>query len=177
MSVVPETTISGVHLTKQSPASDRRGSLTVAHVGELHGYGLQQVNVVRSCAGSLRGMHVHTKYIEHYIPIAGRMFFLFKDARRWQPCFGQEMSFWVDESDQISVTVPPGVAHAVYFAETGTLVYGLTAPWTGQDEYGCRWDDPSIATPWPTRSPVVSDRDFAAGTFEKMADLLVRDHA
>jgi dTDP-4-dehydrorhamnose 3,5-epimerase len=145
------------------------------HVGGEADNVLKQLNVVRSGATTLRGMHAHSRYAEHYVPILGRMFFVLKDARQAEPSFGEELSFWVDGGNEIGLEVPAGVAHGVYFDEPGVLVYGLSSVWTGANEYGCRWNDPAIAALWPTQDPTLSERDSIAGSFDELVSALNAD--
>lgn len=145
------------------------------HVANETDAPFQQLNVVRSNSGTLRGMHAHSRYAEYYVPIIGRMYFVIKDARRSEASFGEELTFWIECGEAVRIEVPAGVAHAVYFADPGVLAYGLSNIWTGANEWGCRWDDPAIASPWPVRDPVLSERDTAAGSFEAMADALLAD--
>jgi dTDP-4-dehydrorhamnose 3,5-epimerase len=132
-----------------------------------------QWNVVRSLAGSLRGIHAHSDYDEYYVPLTGRMYFLLKDARESSPSFRAELSLWSDQIPGTAIEVPKGVAHAVYFETDGILAYGLTSPWNNDGEFGCRFDDKDILTPWPAMPAMLSERDSAAGTFSSM----VRDIA
>lgn len=142
----------------------------MVHAAEHAGDCLQQLNVVRSAGGTLRGIHVHARYAEQYFPLVGRMFFVFKDARRAMASYGNEISFWVEGGAEVKIDVPAGVAHGVYFAESSTLAYGLSSVWNNKSEYGCRWNDPAIGVAWPVHEPVLSDRDAAAGTFEEMVE-------
>lgn len=167
--------IKGFRYYSVTPQADHRGSLTVMHVASDLGGSLRQINLVRSGAGTLRGIHAHSRYTEHYVPISGRMFFVIKDARRNEPSFGEELSFWVEGGEEVGIEVPAGVAHGVFFAEPGLLVYGLSSAWTGANEHGCRWDSPSISSRWPVRDPILSERDTMAGTFDAMVEALAAD--
>jgi len=149
----------------------------MAHVAETDDQVFRQCNLVRSRAGALRGMHAHSRYTEYYIPVSGRMYFVLKDARLGESTFGAETSFWVEDGEPVSIEVPIGVAHGVFFAEPGILAYGLSNAWTGNNEFGCRWDDPAILSPWPVQTPLLSERDEAAGSFDAMADAMALELA
>jgi peptidoglycan/LPS O-acetylase OafA/YrhL/dTDP-4-dehydrorhamnose 3,5-epimerase-like enzyme len=154
---------------------DERGSLsTIYRAGHEGTPRIQQWNVVQSRAGSLRGLHAHGAYDEYYVPLAGRMFFLLKDARASSPSFRAELSFWSDQVPDTAIEVPKGVAHGVYFESDAILAYGLSSPWTDEQEFGCRFDDKEIATPWPATRVLLSERDQLAGTFSSMVQAITR---
>ena len=116
------------------------------------------MELLRSGASVLRGLHAHLSYDELYVPIQGRMFLLLKDARINSATFGTEVSFWNEEIEKKSIFVPTGVAHGVYFATESILIYGLSQIWNGDGDFGCRWNDADVKTGWPVHSPVLSDR-------------------
>ena len=160
---------------------DARGSLDVVYSRQWPGVGaMEQWNVVRSRAGVLRGMHAHSRYGEIYAPVLGRMLIVLKDARRRSPTFGVTVSKWIgnaDDSKNLAIVVPVGVAHAVFFASEGILAYGLSSPWTGRNEFNCLWNDPEIGHAWPEPSPLLSPRDAAAGSWAAMVTALDADLA
>jgi dTDP-4-dehydrorhamnose 3,5-epimerase len=155
---------------------DHRGSLsTIFTQGAPHGPAeMKQWNRVASHAKVLRGIHAHLRYDELYVPITGRMFFFLKDARRDSPSFGSEMSFYSDEFPDSSILVPVGVAHGVFFETDGILIYGLSGLFTGDDEFGCRWNDAEVCVEWPTTNPILSERDAGAGSFTEMVEAIDR---
>lgn len=161
--------IDGVRLIPFKVTHDPRGSLSEIFRSDADGsHPLQQWNCIKSRSHVLRGMHAHLLYDELYIPLEGRMFFLLKDARRSSPTFGNEQSFFSQDIASAGLLVPIGVAHGVYFETPGTLMYGLSTAWSGEDEYAFRWNDPAVNTKWPTTDPLLSERDRNAGSFMDM---------
>jgi dTDP-4-dehydrorhamnose 3,5-epimerase len=159
----------GVELIPFKVTQDPRGSVSEVFRSGVGGrYPLQQWNWVKSRSHVLRGMHAHLLYDELYVAVEGRMFFLLKDARRWSPTFGNEQSFLSQDLSSASLIVPTGVAHGVYFETAGTLMYGLSAPWSGEHEYAFRWNDDAVKTKWPMTDPLLSERDANAGSFMDM---------
>ena len=165
-------TIRDVRVIPSSVNPDHRGTLsTIFALGDPHHLSeMVQWNRVASHANVLRGVHAHLQYDELYVPIVGRMFFFLKDARRNSASFGSEMSFYSEEFADSSVLVPLGVAHAVYFETDGILIYGLSGLFTGDDEFGCRWNDSAIRVEWPASNPILSERDACAGSFAEMVE-------
>ena len=172
----PAMTIRDVRVIPNAVNPDHRGTLsTIFARGDGHGLSeMMQWNRVASHANVLRGIHAHLRYDELYVPLAGRMFFLLKDARRNAASFGAEMSFYADAFPDSSILVPVGVAHAVYFETDGILIYGLSCLFTGDDEFGCRWNDSAVGIEWPAHKPILSERDACAGSFAEMVDAIER---
>jgi dTDP-4-dehydrorhamnose 3,5-epimerase-like enzyme len=170
------TTIQDVRVIPSSVNFDHRGALSTIYArGEPHHLSeMVQWNRVASHANVLRGVHAHFRYDELYVPIVGRMFFLLKDARRNSASFGSEMSFYSEDFPDSSILVPLGVAHAVYFETDGILIYGLSSRFTGDDEFGCRWNDSAIRVKWLTSNPILSERDNCAGSFAEMVNAVER---
>jgi dTDP-4-dehydrorhamnose 3,5-epimerase len=169
------STLVGVRGRRLHRVPDERGSLSTIYQAGREGMpALRQWNVVHSSARTLRGIHAHGAYDEYYVPLAGRMFFLLKDARASSPSFRAELSFWSDQVSDTAIEVPKGVAHGVYFETDAILAYGLSSVWTDQQEFGCRWDDGEIATLWPATPVLLSERDDSAGTFASMVREIAR---
>lgn len=160
--------INDVTIVDLTPVRDARGSLTTLYKDQ-GGPPLVQWNLVRSGPNVLRGCHVHGDFDEVYIPLSGMMFFALIDIRPDSPTYQTRMTLrWRGQDQQL--VVPQGVLHGVYCEEPAVLAYGLTAPYTGAGEFGCRWDDHALAIDWPTTRPVLSERDAGAGTYARLLD-------
>ncbi len=162
--------IDGVEIIKLHPQEDWRGSLT-----ELYAFGgssrteLLQWNLVRSAGGVLRGMHVHVFYDEYYVPLEGSLFMALADIRPSSPTSGQIQALHWDGTPD-AIKVPRGVAHGVYGEQPYLIVYGLSSPFDGKGELGCRFDDPELRIDWPVDSPMLSERDRQAGSYRKLLE-------
>lgn len=164
--------ISGVYAFNANRELDDRGSLTAFAFREDQPRHMEQLNVVRSTAGVLRGIHAHADYDEFYVPIDGRFYFVLCDSRKNSASFGQRIEFEVDTTDFIGFRVPSGVAHGALFISQGTLAYGISKVWNGQGEFGCRWDDPDLKFNWPVLDPILSEKDTNAGSYNRLVDEL-----
>ncbi|MGD2082060.1 MAG: dTDP-4-dehydrorhamnose 3,5-epimerase family protein [Chromatiales bacterium] len=157
--------IDGVDILTLAPRPDHRGTLTTLYLRNAYSaLDLPQWNLVRSDAHVLRGMHAHLYYDEYYVPLAGPMFFALADIRPRSPTYRQTMTLRWDGRDRV-LLVPKGVAHGVYGEEPFMLLYGLSRPFDGRGELGCRFDDPELGLEWPTDTPVLSEKDEAAGSY------------
>jgi dTDP-4-dehydrorhamnose 3,5-epimerase len=66
--------------------------------------------------------------------------------------------------------IPRGVAHGFYTPGGLLLQYLVDEPYSGADEFGVAWDDPSLGIPWPDRDPVLSERDRSNPSLAGLGD-------
>ena len=140
------------------------------------------VNVVESRSGVLRGPRLHARHVEHLVALSGRAIVGMVDCRPDSETFLAVCTVPLGVLDR-AISLPAGIARAVWFPRGGATLHGLDAEWGSADEFRCRWDDPEFAIPWtrhgdehPARrigGPVVSHRDATAGSFH---DLLTSYH-
>lgn len=153
--------IQGVKLADLCTRADGRGSLTEIFREAWFSQPAVQWNYVRSIAGVLRGVHGHFRHTDYLVVLEGSAVIGLKDLRPDSPTYGDAETVELRSRNLRALTIPPGVAHGFYFNQPSTLVYGVTHCWDGEDELGCRWDDPALGIPWPFTSATVSDRDAA----------------
>jgi dTDP-4-dehydrorhamnose 3,5-epimerase len=165
---VEQNSIDGVAIRELTPIGDKRGNLC-----EIHRDGWElaprpvQWDFITSAANVLRGVHVHQLRFDYFVVLAGRATIGLTDARRHAPSFRQSMTIDVSSERPCVVTVPPGVAHGIYAHGALSYLYGLTNAWDGRDEeLGFRYDDPAEGLIWPSRNPVILDRDADLPDFE-----------
>jgi dTDP-4-dehydrorhamnose 3,5-epimerase len=62
--------------------------------------------------------------------------------------------------------IPPGFAHGfvVLGSEPALVTYKVDQHRSATGERGIIWSDPTLAIPWPTETPHLSDRDQAMPT-------------
>jgi dTDP-4-dehydrorhamnose 3,5-epimerase len=162
--------IAGCEPVSVRPNRDERGCLFEIFREEWPGaFRTVQWNACASCAGVMRGVHVHVDYDEFYTLPQGRVFLALRDLRRASATFGASVGFEWSATDGFAVPVPAGVAHAVFFLDDSVLAFGLSGYWKAElDVLGCRWEDLDPALRWPVETAVLSVRDSAAGTFSSM---------
>ncbi len=161
----PPEGIQGVGLLDLDPHADVRGSLT-----ELYRVSwwpaaprVSQLNLSRSAAGVLRGMHVHRRQTDRWVVISGSGLVALRDLRSGSPSAGTTQTIEVDAPARLrAITIPPGVAHGFCAVTDLTLLYLVDQEFDGTDELGFAWNDPGLGVVWPVSAPVLSDRDLAA---------------
>ena len=130
-----------------------------------------QDNVTRSVRGALRGLH-------YQLPpagqgkligvIHGRIYDVAVDLRKGGPTYGKWVARTLDVESGEMLWVPPGFAHGYcILSETADVIYKVTNYFAPALSRGIRWDDPTLAIPWPVEDPVLSEADRKQPTFER----------
>lgn len=156
------TAIADTYLLVSRAEDDERG-----WVGELfrenwvENADFVQWNIVRSVAGTLRGMHWHEQHHDLIAPVAGTVLVGLADLRADSPTKRATELLELGASGPAAVVIPPGIAHGLYSRAATTLLYAVTRYWDGEDEFGVAFDDPELGVAWPVRRDeiILSERD------------------
>lgn len=161
--------IAGVEIVSLNPFPDDRG-VFVEFFREEWGVGPAPVqwNFVRSRPDVLRGVHVHRTHHDFLTVVSGTLLLGLHDLRPESPTQGASCFVTLAADEPRAAAIPPGVCHGFYYSEPTIHVYGVSRYWDVDDELGCRYDAPELGLDWPTTSPVLSDKDRGAMTFEQM---------
>mgnify|MGYP001173204101 CR=1 FL=1 len=170
MEVVP-LAIPDVLLVRPSVHADDRGAFTEMHVQDRYREAgipgpFVQDNLSRSRRGVIRGLHYQLRMPQGKLisVVRGRIWDVAIDIRQGSPTFGQHVSSFLDDEKLEQIYVPPGFAHGfAAISDRADVLYKCTDTWHPQDAFGIRWDDPTLALPWPdevlAHGPVLSERD------------------
>ncbi|MEZ4638801.1 MAG: dTDP-4-dehydrorhamnose 3,5-epimerase family protein [Caldilineaceae bacterium] len=74
----------------------------------------------------------------------------------------------IGEDNQMGVFIPVGVAHGFVALTDATLTYLVDNYYTGGDELGVAWNDPTLAIDWGVENPILSGRDQANPRIEEI---------
>ena len=126
--------------------------------------GIAQVNLSRTEAvGTVRGLHLQApphgeaKLVRC---LRGRVWDLAVDLRLHSTTYGQWHALELSSDEGNALLIPEGCAHGFQVLEPGSeLLYLHSGAWVPEAETGVRWDDPTLAIPWPLPSLALSDRD------------------
>jgi dTDP-4-dehydrorhamnose 3,5-epimerase len=121
-----------------------------------------QDNHSRSTAGSIRALHYQASPGQpKLVRVArGAVYDMVVDLRRSSPTFGQWEAFSLDDRRHLQLFIPIGFAHGFCaLTDVVDFVYKVGSYYDAATERGLAWDDPDLAIPWPTRAPLVSERD------------------
>ena len=134
-----------------------------------------QDNVSFSRRGVLRGLHYQLKNPQGKLVsvLDGEIFDVAVDIRRGSPTFGAHTAILLSAENHLQVYIPEGFAHGFCVTGERALVhYKCTAYYDPAGERGIRWDDPSLAIPWPVADPVLSERDRSLPTMDAVEEMV-----
>ena len=168
--ILTPTPITGAFLVDLEPRVDSRGTFARAFCRkEFATAGIDmevvQSNLARtSHAGVVRGLHYQRppgqerKLVRC---IAGAMFDALVDMRPESPTFHQAWWIRLDPVARQALFIPHGVAHGYRALEIDTEVLYMTDQYYMPGlEMGVRFDDPTLAIPWPLAARDVTPRDL-----------------
>lgn len=163
------TALAGVWVVRPEPHVDERGSFARWFDAPVFaGRGLvDRFDVVASSvnptAGTLRGLHWQedphgeTKLVRC---ARGRVWDVVVDVRPGSPTRHQHVAVALDARDGTALYVPPGFAHGfLTLFPDSEVEYHLAGPWVPAAARGMRWDDPTLAIPWPAKPASIAEKD------------------
>jgi len=124
-----------------------------------------QDNVSFSRKGTLRGMHFQNPKPQGKLlqVLEGEVFDVAVDIRKSSPTFGKWHGLLLSGENKRQFFIPGGFAHGfLVLSETALFQYKCTEIYSPQDEMALRWDDPEVGILWPTKNPLISERDAKA---------------
>ena len=123
-----------------------------------------QDNQAQSSKGVLRGLHYQLKKPQGKLVwvTLGKVFDVAVDIRKGSPTFGQSVVKILDDKSHLRLYVPPGFAHAYHvLSDTAIFNYKCTDFYHPEDEYGIKWNDPSINIEWVEGDKIISKKDIS----------------
>ena len=88
------------------------------------------------------------------------------DMRKSSPTFGKTFSLELSDENHRQLYIPVGMAHGFCVtSDVADFVYRCGSYYDGKTESGILWNSPELGIPWPTDTPLLSDRDQGNPTF------------
>jgi len=167
VTVIP-TALPGVVVIQPRVFPDERGFFFESYHAERYteaGLPTQfvQDNHSSSLPGTIRGLHYQLLRPQGKLVrvIRGLVFDVAVDIRRGSPTFGRWVGVELSADNKRQLYIPPGFAHGFCVPqEPSEVEYKCTDFYRADDQRGVRWDDATIAIPWPAREPIVSEKDL-----------------
>lgn len=161
------TRLPGVLIVEPTVFQDERGFfLETYHAQRYAEAGVDvtfvQDNHSRSRRDTLRGLHFQRTRPQGKLvrAIAGEIFDVAADVDPASPTYRQWVAVSLSADNFRQFYVPPGYAHGFcVVSEVAEVEYKCTEFYDPADEGGVMWNDPALAITWPTRTPILSDRD------------------
>lgn len=166
---IRQSQLSGCRVLEFTHTEDDRGYFTRTFCAEefvRHGLNprVAQCSVsYNHQSGTLRGLHYQTPPHTEAKLIRctkGRIFDVAVDLRRGSSTFGRWQAWELDETNQVAVYLPEGMAHGFLTLEPGSEVtYHISTTYSPESAEGIHWADPTLAIDWPAAPVVLSNRD------------------
>lgn len=113
--------------------------------------------------GTLRGFHFQAPPHEQaklVRCVRGRILDVAVDLRIGSPSYARYVSAELSAENGRQLFIPEGFAHAFLTLEPDTeVIYKVTDFYAPESDGGVRWNDETIAFPWPTGKPLLSAKD------------------
>ena len=176
MEITPRR-LNGTYQIVLAPHGDERGYFMRVWDEQLsrqHGLTTAWVQENQSLSrrkGIIRGLHfqrpphAETKLVR---VAAGAILDVFVDLRKGSHTYGQWDSLELSAENHRVVYIPRGFAHGFCtLTDEALVVYKVDAYYAPESEGGLRWDDDVLRITWPTRDPLVSDKDKRLPSFKE----------
>jgi dTDP-4-dehydrorhamnose 3,5-epimerase len=175
------TELPGVIVVEPFVHRDERGFFVEAYHGPRfreNGIALPfvQDNHSLSRRGTLRGLHGQQPKPQGKLVrvIEGEIWDVAVDVRRDSPAYGRFFAARLTAEGFEQLYVPPGLAHGfLVTSEVAQVEYKCTAPYDPKAEFSIAWNDPDLAIPWPTQTPLLSERDRRAPRLRDVQERLL----
>ncbi len=170
---VTETGFTDCYIIEPPVFGDRRGCFVeIYHSQKLKAAGLDatfvQDNFSRSAQGTLRGLHYQIQQPQGKLVwvVRGAILDVVVDLRKSSPTYGKSFSVELTDENFRQIYVPPGFAHGFFVrSESADVFYKCTDLYAPQHERTLLWNDPVLEIDWPSKDPILSDKDRSGVPF------------
>ena len=172
---VEKTPIKDVLIVKPEVFRDQRGFFSeVYRQDKFKSLGLPDVFLQLNHSGStkdtVRGLHFQWEppmgklmRVTH-----GKAFLVAVDIRKTSPTLGKWFGTEASAENGLQVWAPAGCARGFcVLSEYAEIQYLCTGIYNNKAESGIRWNDPAIGIKWPTKTPILSQKDDNAQTLDE----------
>lgn len=130
-----------------------------------------QDNVSHSVKGVIRGLHyqiIPQAQAKLVTVLNGEIFDVAVDIRKNSPTYGKWVSEILTKENHRSLYVPDGFAHGFcVLSDMADVLYKVSNEYSLEHEKGIIWNDPEIDIQWPTKNPIISEKDQQLPLLEK----------
>ena len=170
--------LKGLILIKPNVFEDDRGKFFESHNASRFRkiidkeVDFHQDNISISKKNVLRGLHFQKppmaqgKLVQ---VIKGRVLDVAVDIRKNSLTYGQHYKVELNDKNRLQLWIPEGFAHGFLALEDNTVFsYKCTAAYSKSDEMDLLWNDPILNIDWGITSPLLSDKDQLAASFQNI---------
>jgi len=176
-----ELNIRGVFQIELEPNVDERGffmrmydkEIFAAH--NLPTEWVQESTALTKEKGTVRGLHFlyppknEAKLISM---LSGEVFWVFVDIRKYSPTLGKWGSITLSAEKHGTIFLPRGFANGMCtLTDNCHVLYRMDNMYDDNAKSEFKWNDPTLAIPWPVESPtILSPRDQNAQSFKEFLE-------
>lgn len=161
--------IDGVFTIKPNIAADIRGNIWTSYMeSEFNKFLPSELNFghdkfSNSKFNVLRGIHWDDKSWKLVSCVYGEIMQVVVDCREESNTYLHWESFTIGVNNQKMILLPPSVGNA-YYVKSPQAVYHYKLAYEGNyfdanDQHSMKWNDERVQIDWPTKFPILSDRD------------------
>lgn len=172
---VTEAPLQGILIIEPKMFADSRGYFFEGYQQKRYAeFGIPsfvQDNLSHSKQHVIRGLHYqHPSTQGKLVGVThGAVWDVMVDIRRKSPTFGQWFGIELDDQNHTQLYIPPGFAHGFcVLSPSVDFYYKCTDYYSPQHEHGIAWNDATLNIPWPTTTPILSDKDQTYPGFNEM---------
>lgn len=168
--ITKSTIIPGVKIITPSTHEESRGSIWTSYSSsrldtllpdQLH---FNHDKFSTSKNNVLRGIHGDHKTWKFVSCVTGSIFQVVVDMRENSETFLHWEAFNLGDNNRQMILIPPGLGNAFY-VKSDNATYHYKLAYDGDyadanDQFTVSWNDPRINIPWPTKDPILSERDM-----------------
>jgi dTDP-4-dehydrorhamnose 3,5-epimerase len=123
----------------------------------------------------IRGLHFQLPPVDHVkmvYCICGKVFDVVLDLRIGSPTYGKTAIFSLSAEQANYLYIPEGIAHGFcVISDFATMVYKVSSTYSPEHDAGVLWN--SVEINWPTKSPILSERDMSFIPFSEFKSTFV----
>ncbi|WP_072229024.1 dTDP-4-dehydrorhamnose 3,5-epimerase family protein [Campylobacter coli] len=164
--------LKGVYIITPNKFRDLRGDIWTAFTEDKleniipKGLKFKHDKFINSHFNVLRGIHGDIKTWKLVTCVYGEIHQVVVDCRKDSSTYLKWEKFIINQDNQKLILLPPNMGnshyvsskHAVYYYKLAYDGEYLDAP----DQFTYAWNDPKINIDWPTKTPILSERDILA---------------
>jgi dTDP-4-dehydrorhamnose 3,5-epimerase len=162
---IKKTTLDDVLLIKLDVFEDHRGEYIETYNEELYrkkGINIKfiQDDISVSTKNVLRGIHGDSETWKLISCLYGKFYLAVLNCDNSSESFGKWESFVLSDVNRLQVLVPPkyGNAHLI-LSNKAIFHYKQSTYYNPKKQFTYKWNDPKFNIWWPTKNPILSQRD------------------
>ncbi len=158
-----------VKIFQPSIGKDERGTIFTTYSKDFYDDFLPSTMIfnhdkfAESKQNVLRGLHGDVKTWKLITCISGEIFQVAADMRVDSPTYLQWDSWVLNDRNKLQILVPPNYVNG-YFVISRKAIFHYKLAYEGgyfdvDQQIVVKWNDPRLEIPWPSKSPILQNRD------------------